>query len=69
MTNIDNLPDFLTVEEVARILRLKRYTAYQYVNQGYIPAVKLGHFIRVPKARILEMIQTQKETRTGTANQ
>lgn len=68
MIDINALPDFLTVEEVAEILRLKRSTAYQYVHQGFIPAVKLGHFIRVPKARILEMVQTHKDITTGTAN-
>lgn len=53
--DIKNLPAFLTVEETAKILRLKRSTAYEYIRQGAIPSVRLGHFIRVPKARILEL--------------
>lgn len=55
MDELKNLPAFLTVEETAKILRLKRSTAYEYVRQGTIPSVRLGHFIRIPKARILEM--------------
>jgi len=65
--DIKNLPAFLTVEEVAEILRLKRSTAYEYVRQGAIPSIRLGHFIRVPKARILEMAGV-KEIPTGTEN-
>jgi len=49
------LPAFLTVEEAAKILRLKRSTAYEYVRRGDIPSVRFGRFIRVPKAKILEM--------------
>lgn len=64
---IRNLPAFLTVEETARILRLKRSTAYEYVRHGNIPSVRLGHFIRIPKARILEMagMEQEKEPRRG----
>ena len=55
MADLQNLPDFPTVEEVAKLLHLKRSTAYQYVHQGFIPAIRLGRSIRVPKAGILEM--------------
>lgn len=40
-------PVFLTVPEVAKILRLKRSTAYEYIRQGIIPSVRIGRFIRV----------------------
>jgi len=69
MVDIQNLPIFLTVEEAAEILRLKRSTAYEYVRQGAIPSVRLGYFIRVPAARILEMAGlTKKENKTETEN-
>jgi len=66
--DLSNLPAFLTVEEVADILRLKRSTAYEYVRQGAIPSIRMGHFIRVPKARILEMAGLTKDNNTGTEN-
>ncbi len=46
------LPAFLTVEEVAKILRLKRSTAYEYVRQGIIPSVRIGRFIRIRRDAI-----------------
>lgn len=60
------MPDFLTVEEAAHLLRLKRSTAYQYAHQGLIPAVRVGHFVLVPKARLLEVAGLQqKEIQPG----
>lgn len=47
MLKTDN-HQFLTVPEVAAILRLKRSTAYAYVAQGYIPSIRIGRFIRIP---------------------
>lgn len=41
------LPEFLTVSEVAKILRLKRSTCYDYILKGYIPSIKLGHQLRI----------------------
>lgn len=59
--DLEALPAFLTVEEVAYILRLSRTTAYEYVRQGIIPSVRLGRFIRVPKAKIAEMAGLGRE--------
>lgn len=42
------LPRFLTVEEAAEVLRLKRSTAYALIRRGQLPAVRLGRQIRVP---------------------
>jgi hypothetical protein len=52
-------PDFLTVEEVADVLRIGRVTAYRLAN-GYIanpgpdliPAEKYGKQIRVPRYKL-----------------
>ena len=64
--NLASLPTFLTVEEVAEILRLKRSTAYEYIRQGAIPSIRLGHYIRIPKARIIEWAGLGQVNETGT---
>lgn len=56
MGNNNDLPEIMTVEEVAKLLRLKRSTTYEYVKQGYIPHVKFGKQIRVIKSKLLEAI-------------
>ena len=38
---------FLRVEEMAKILKLKRSTAYELVRRGVIPSVRLGRAIRI----------------------
>ena len=56
---MQDLPDILTVQEAAKYLRLKRSTAYELVKQGVIPSVKLGRQIRVPKSRLLIMLEQE----------
>lgn len=57
VVNIDmeRLPDFLTVEEAAAILRIGRTKAYQLVNLGFategregLPARRVGRQVRIP---------------------
>jgi excisionase family DNA binding protein len=52
----DRPPDFLTVEEAARVLRIGRTCAYQLAQQWCstdgregLPVVRVGRLLRVPK--------------------
>ena len=60
-------PDLMTVEEVARYLRLKPQTIYKWAQERRIPAVKLGKEWRFRK-RILDewldgqILDNQKDT-------
>lgn len=52
-----DLPDFLTVEEAARVLRLGRTSAYalaaQFEETGAgLPVVRFGRLLRVPRAQL-----------------
>jgi excisionase family DNA binding protein len=42
-------PDFLTVEEAARVLRLGRTATYRLVRAGVIPSVRYGKQFRIPR--------------------
>ena len=46
----DTAPQFDTVRDVARILKVTRSTAYRMVKRGIIPSVKLGGAVRVPRS-------------------
>ena len=50
---------FLTVAEVARLLRLSRNTVYRLVATGAIPAVRVGGGIRVPLAMLEARLAAQ----------
>ena len=52
--------EFLTVSEVASLLKLSESTVYTMVRAGDIPAVKLGHQWRVSETRLDEWLE-QKE--------
>lgn len=49
------MPAFLTVEEAAKLLRLKRSHAYELVKRGVIPSIRLGRLIRVPREPLMRM--------------
>ncbi len=48
----DDLPDLLTVPEVATLLRIGRGKAYSLVRQGDLPSLKLGRTLRIPKSAV-----------------
>lgn len=57
------VPDLLTVDEVARVLRIGRTTAYQEVNRFTatggaegIPVIVVGGQKRIPRARLEALI-------------
>jgi excisionase family DNA binding protein len=39
---LDELPDYLTVEEAADVLRCAPMTVYRWINGGKLPAAKFG---------------------------
>jgi excisionase family DNA binding protein len=41
-------PDYLTVEELGRLLRVSRPTAYKLVTSGQVPRVRVGNQWRIP---------------------
>lgn len=49
---VESPPDemrFLTVAEVARILRVSKMTVYRLVHSGELPAVRVGRSFRVSR--------------------
>jgi excisionase family DNA binding protein len=53
---LQELPDALTLPEVARVLRIGRNSAYEAVRRGEIKAVKIGRRLVVPKAAIERLL-------------
>src|SRR5690606_18908839 len=51
-------PRFLTVAEVAELLRVSKMTVYRMVHAGDIPAVRVGRSFRVPQLAVEEMLST-----------
>lgn len=50
------LPPFLTVKEVAALLRVGRWSVYEAVKSGEIKAIHVGRSVRIPRSAIEGML-------------
>lgn len=48
---------FLTVAEVARIMRVSKMTVYRLVHSGELPAARVGRSFRVPERVVHEYLR------------
>ncbi|MFG6402059.1 MULTISPECIES: helix-turn-helix domain-containing protein [unclassified Microbacterium] len=48
---------FLTVAEVAEVMRVSKMTVYRLVHAGELPAVRFGRSYRVPESAVVEALQ------------
>jgi excisionase family DNA binding protein len=49
---------FLTVAEVAAIMRVSKMTVYRLVHAGDLPAVRVGRSFRVPEKAVDDYLRT-----------
>ncbi len=52
--------DILTISQVAEYLQLSEMTTYKLVNDGTMPAFKIGRHWRVKKSDLNELIEKLK---------
>ncbi|MCA4133147.1 helix-turn-helix domain-containing protein [Arthrobacter sp. M4] len=55
-TNFSNAR-FLTVAEVAQVLRVSKMTVYRLVHSGEMPAVRFGRSFRVPEQAVEQYLK------------
>lgn len=48
---------FLTVAEVATIMRVSKMTVYRLVHAGELPAVRVGRSFRVPEEAVHDYLR------------
>lgn len=49
---------FLTVSEVAALMRVSKMTVYRLVHNGELPAVRVGRSFRVHAKAVHDMLET-----------
>jgi excisionase family DNA binding protein len=49
---------FVTVAEVASIMRVSKMTVYRLVHSGELPAVRVGRSFRVPESAVHAYLNT-----------
>ena len=57
MSDLSNLR-FLTVGEVADMMRVSNMTVYRLVHAGELPAVRFGRSSRIPESAVIAAIET-----------
>lgn len=57
MSEAQSEPTFLTVAEVADVVRVSRMTVYRMVHSGELPAVRVGRSFRVPRSAVDQMLE------------
>ena len=62
--NYDNLPAVLNANQLAAALGISRAGAYQLLNTGTFPTLRIGKRLLVPKDKLVEWI----EQNTGGVN-
>ncbi|EMY34542.1 excision promoter [Arthrobacter crystallopoietes BAB-32] len=59
---------FLTVAEVAEVMRVSKMTVYRLVHAGDLPAVRFGRSYRVPESAVEQYVQgAVVDRQSGTA--
>jgi len=48
---------FLTVAEVAEMVRVSRMTVYRWIHAGELPAVRFGRSFRVPQQAVEQFME------------
>lgn len=51
---------YLTVDEVAEMLRLNKHHTYKLIRQNEIPSIRLGRKILVPKQALMNMLKEKE---------
>ena len=46
----------LTVDDIARILKLNPQTVRNWIDQGYLRAIRIGRRVRIPRAEFDRLI-------------
>ena len=54
--SLDELPDFCTLDEVSKVFRVSRATAYRMAARGSIPCLRIGRRVIVSKEHLTRWI-------------
>jgi excisionase family DNA binding protein len=56
---------FLTLREVAELVRISRTTAYGLARSGHLPTVRVGGQIRIPRAELERWLAESSRVASG----
>ena len=66
-TKIEDLPQFLTVEEWRTFMRIGRSSAYDLIRRGLVPAIRWGRTVRIPVEAVRKCVNQEGQAKDGSA--
>lgn len=66
---LDELPDFCSLEEVSKVFRVSRATAYRMAEQGNIPCLRIGRRVIVPKEHLVRWVDQSVSCENDTGGE
>lgn len=54
-------PDVLTVQQVQKILKIGRVSVYHLIENGKIPAFRIGRIYYIPKKTLVQFLEMRGE--------
>jgi excisionase family DNA binding protein len=66
-TPLEELPQFLTVEEWRTFMRIGRSSAYDLIRQGFVPSVRWGRVVRIPREAVRKYLTQDGYAENGNA--
>jgi excisionase family DNA binding protein len=58
-TKVEELPQFLTVEEWRTFMRLGRSSAYELIRRGLVPTIRWGRAIRISREVVVKYVNRE----------
>ncbi len=59
-------PRFMTVSEVADVMRVSKMTVYRLIHAGELPAIRVGKSFRVPQAAVDKLLEAPWDASEGS---
>jgi len=56
-TPVEQLPEYLTVEEFRTWWHIGRSLAFELVRRGEVPSIRCGRLIRVPRSGLIALTE------------
>jgi excisionase family DNA binding protein len=66
-TPLEDLPQFLTVEEWRTFMRIGRSSAYDLIRRGLVPVIRWGRTVRISREAVRKYITQDGEAKDGNA--
>ena len=58
---INSINKYLTVDDVAALMRVSNKAVYEWCSKGYLPSIKFGRLVRIDKDELSSRLEEIKD--------